>query len=234
MIRFDSVQRVFPGGDGARRPRPRDRGRRAGRAARPVRLRQDDGAPAPRRLRPPGRRPVLVGDRDVTNVPPNKRDMGMVFQAYSLFPNMDVRTNVAFGLRMRRQEQRARFKRAEDLLELVGSQRRRPLPAPALRRPAAARRARARARDRAARAAARRAAVGARRAGARPAARGDPTHPARARHHDPVRHARPGRGAVDGRPRRRHVRAAASSSSARRRRSTPHRRRRSSRSSSAR
>jgi putative spermidine/putrescine transport system ATP-binding protein len=63
---------------------------------------------------------VLVDDRDITNVPPNKRDMGMVFQAYSLFPNMDVRTNVAFGLRMRRQDKATRFKRADDLLALVG------------------------------------------------------------------------------------------------------------------
>ena len=44
----------------------------------------------------------------------------MVFQAYSLFPNMDVRTNVAFGLRMRRQDKATRFKRADDLLALVG------------------------------------------------------------------------------------------------------------------
>jgi putative spermidine/putrescine transport system ATP-binding protein len=63
---------------------------------------------------------VFVADVDVTNVPPNKRDMGMVFQAYSLFPNMDVRTNVAFGLRMRRQDKQKRLKRAEELLELVG------------------------------------------------------------------------------------------------------------------
>jgi putative spermidine/putrescine transport system ATP-binding protein len=63
---------------------------------------------------------VLVDDRDITKVPPNKRDMGMVFQAYSLFPNMDVRTNVAFGLRMRRQNRAKRFKRADELLELVG------------------------------------------------------------------------------------------------------------------
>jgi putative spermidine/putrescine transport system ATP-binding protein len=63
---------------------------------------------------------VLVDDRDITKVPPNKRDMGMVFQAYSLFPNMDVRTNVAFGLRMRRQDKPTRFKRVDELLALVG------------------------------------------------------------------------------------------------------------------
>jgi putative spermidine/putrescine transport system ATP-binding protein len=63
---------------------------------------------------------VLVDDRDITKVPPNKRDMGMVFQAYSLFPNMDVRTNVAFGLRMRHQNRATRLKRANELLELVG------------------------------------------------------------------------------------------------------------------
>jgi len=63
---------------------------------------------------------VLVNDVDVSSMPPNKRDMGMVFQAYSLFPNMDVRTNVAFGLRMRRHEKAKRLKRADELLELVG------------------------------------------------------------------------------------------------------------------
>jgi putative spermidine/putrescine transport system ATP-binding protein len=63
---------------------------------------------------------VLVADRDVTNVPPNKRDMGMVFQSYSLFPNMDVRNNVAFGLRMRGRDKADRLKRADELLELVG------------------------------------------------------------------------------------------------------------------
>ncbi len=63
---------------------------------------------------------ITVGDRDVTRVPANKRDMGMVFQAYSLFPNMDVRTNVAFGLRMRGQDKAARLGRADDLLVLVG------------------------------------------------------------------------------------------------------------------
>ena len=63
---------------------------------------------------------VLVDGRDITRVPANKRDMGMVFQSYSLFPNLDVRNNVAFGLRMRRQDKNTRLKRADDLLELVG------------------------------------------------------------------------------------------------------------------
>jgi putative spermidine/putrescine transport system ATP-binding protein len=63
---------------------------------------------------------ITVGGKDVTNVSPNKRDMGMVFQAYSLFPNMDVRNNVAFGLRMRGKDKGARLKRADELLELVG------------------------------------------------------------------------------------------------------------------
>jgi len=39
---------------------------------------------------------VVVAGKDVTNVAPNKRDMGMVFQAYSLFPNMTARQNVEY------------------------------------------------------------------------------------------------------------------------------------------
>jgi putative spermidine/putrescine transport system ATP-binding protein len=63
---------------------------------------------------------ITVGGRDVTKVPAHKRDMGMVFQAYSLFPNMSVRQNVAFGLRMRRRAKADRLSRADELLEMVG------------------------------------------------------------------------------------------------------------------
>jgi putative spermidine/putrescine transport system ATP-binding protein len=63
---------------------------------------------------------VLVDDQDVSRVPANKRDMGMVFQSYSLFPTMSAQENVAFGLRMRGQSGAARRKRAVELLELVG------------------------------------------------------------------------------------------------------------------
>ena len=59
---------------------------------------------------------VTVGGKDITKVPANKRDMGMVFQAYSLFPNMTAAQNVAFGLKMRKGD----AKKAGELLELVG------------------------------------------------------------------------------------------------------------------
>jgi putative spermidine/putrescine transport system ATP-binding protein len=63
---------------------------------------------------------VVVEGNDVTNVPANKRDMGMVFQAYSLFPNMTAESNVEFGLRIRGESGAVRRKRVEELLELVG------------------------------------------------------------------------------------------------------------------
>ena len=63
---------------------------------------------------------VSVGDQDLTRVPANKRDMGMVFQAYSLFPHMTVSENVAFGLKMRGVDKSARARRAGEMLELVG------------------------------------------------------------------------------------------------------------------
>jgi putative spermidine/putrescine transport system ATP-binding protein len=63
---------------------------------------------------------VVIGGRDVTDLPANKRDVGMVFQAYSLFPNMTARQNVAFGLRLRRIGQAERSRLAGEMLELVG------------------------------------------------------------------------------------------------------------------
>ncbi|GLU45748.1 ABC transporter ATP-binding protein [Nocardiopsis ansamitocini] len=63
---------------------------------------------------------VLVDGTDITHRPANKRDMGMVFQAYSLFPNMTALDNVAFGLRLRGRATAQRRTRAGELLELVG------------------------------------------------------------------------------------------------------------------
>ena len=50
---------------------------------------------------------VVIGGKDVTDLPANRRDAGMVFQAYSLFPHMTARQNVAFGLRMARSARRS-------------------------------------------------------------------------------------------------------------------------------
>ena len=63
---------------------------------------------------------ITVAGRDITRLPASKRDMGMVFQAYSLFPHMTVLQNVAFGLRLRRVAKADRDRRAMEILELVG------------------------------------------------------------------------------------------------------------------
>ena len=63
---------------------------------------------------------ITVAGRDITRLPASKRDMGMVFQAYSLFPHMTVRQNVAFGLRLRRVATAQRDRRALEMLDLVG------------------------------------------------------------------------------------------------------------------
>ncbi|WP_328296749.1 ABC transporter ATP-binding protein [Streptomyces sp. NBC_00435] len=63
---------------------------------------------------------VLLDGEDITRVPANRRDAGMVFQSYSLFPNLNARDNVAFGLRVRKVGAAARRERAAELLDLVG------------------------------------------------------------------------------------------------------------------
>lgn len=63
---------------------------------------------------------ITVDGKDITNTPANKRDMGMVFQAYSLFPNLTAIENVAFGLKVRGISEDVRVKKAQNLLDLVG------------------------------------------------------------------------------------------------------------------
>jgi putative spermidine/putrescine transport system ATP-binding protein len=63
---------------------------------------------------------VLVDGVDITGVPANRRDMGMVFQAYSLFPHLSARQNVEFGLRLRGRPAGERHRRSGEMLELVG------------------------------------------------------------------------------------------------------------------
>jgi putative spermidine/putrescine transport system ATP-binding protein len=63
---------------------------------------------------------VVIDNEDVTRLGANKRDIGMVFQAYSLFPHMTAQQNVAFGLFLRHVKDSEAKRRAGEMLELVG------------------------------------------------------------------------------------------------------------------
>ncbi len=63
---------------------------------------------------------ILVGDRDITATAPARRDIGMVFQSYALFPHMTVEQNIAFPLRMRRMAGAERSRSVARVLEIVG------------------------------------------------------------------------------------------------------------------
>lgn len=72
---------------------------------------------------------ILIGDDDVTNLPPYSRPTAMVFQSYALFPHMNVFENIAYGLKARRtpkQETEERVQVAIDLMELRGNERKSP------------------------------------------------------------------------------------------------------------
>ena len=62
---------------------------------------------------------ITIGGRDVTRVPPNKRDIAMVFQKYALFPHMTVAENIAFPLSMRNVDKGERARKVEAALEMV-------------------------------------------------------------------------------------------------------------------
>jgi spermidine/putrescine ABC transporter ATP-binding subunit len=67
----------------------------------------------------PDRGRILLNGNDMTNIPPHRRSVGLVFQDYALFPHMDVFGNVSFGLRMQGWEKKRMKKRVIDLLSLV-------------------------------------------------------------------------------------------------------------------
>ena len=62
---------------------------------------------------------ILLGDRDITRAAPQHRQVGMVFQSYALFPHLDVRRNVAFGLEVRRTSRAERDRLVAEALSLV-------------------------------------------------------------------------------------------------------------------
>ncbi|NJO52771.1 MAG: ABC transporter ATP-binding protein [Leptolyngbyaceae cyanobacterium RM2_2_4] len=63
---------------------------------------------------------IRLESQDITQVPASQRDMGMVFQSYSLFPHMTASQNIAFGLRVKRLPKPKQRQRVAEMLELVG------------------------------------------------------------------------------------------------------------------
>ena len=62
---------------------------------------------------------VMFGNDDVTTIPIERRNIGMVFQSYALFPNLDVLDNIAYGLRVRGIDKEQRHKRARELMAMM-------------------------------------------------------------------------------------------------------------------
>lgn len=62
---------------------------------------------------------IRFGDREMTRVPPHKRNTGMVFQNYALWPHLTVKGNVEYGLKVRRVEKAERERRVREALEMV-------------------------------------------------------------------------------------------------------------------
>jgi ABC-type sugar transport system ATPase subunit len=126
LVRFDDVQKTYPNGHVAARGLdleiadgefmvfvgPSGCGKSTA-------LRMVAGLETPTQGR------VFIGDRDVTRLPPQDRDIAMVFQSYALYPHKTVRENLAFGLRMRKtssdriDQQVAKAARALDLEEFL-------------------------------------------------------------------------------------------------------------------
>ena len=63
---------------------------------------------------------ISIAGKDVTRLRPNQRNIGMVFQAYALFPNLTVAQNVGFGLKVKGTPKAAIAKRVEEMLALIG------------------------------------------------------------------------------------------------------------------
>ena len=62
---------------------------------------------------------IRVDGKVVNRIPTNKRNMGMVFQNYAVFPHMSVRDNVAYGLKNRHVPKEERYRRVDEILKLV-------------------------------------------------------------------------------------------------------------------
>ena len=98
---------------------PEDPGRHLLLPARARRLRQDLDAAHDRRPREATEGDILLGNDDVTDLPPARRGTAMMFQSYALFPHLDLIDNVAFSLKMKGVDKDERRAKALDMLKLV-------------------------------------------------------------------------------------------------------------------
>ncbi|MBQ6103956.1 MAG: ATP-binding cassette domain-containing protein, partial [Kiritimatiellae bacterium] len=62
---------------------------------------------------------ILLDGKDITRLPPDKRQVNTVFQNYALFPHLSLRDNIAFGLRLRRRPKAEIAERVDEMLDLV-------------------------------------------------------------------------------------------------------------------
>lgn len=62
---------------------------------------------------------VLLYNKDISHLPPEKRDVGFVFQSYALFPTMTVRENISFGLKIRRKSKKEIADKVDELMEMM-------------------------------------------------------------------------------------------------------------------
>jgi putative spermidine/putrescine transport system ATP-binding protein len=62
---------------------------------------------------------ITINGQDITNIPPNQRNVGMIFQAYALFPNMTVSQNIGFGMQIHKESKTAIKERVNEMLALV-------------------------------------------------------------------------------------------------------------------
>ncbi|MCX8191776.1 MAG: ABC transporter ATP-binding protein, partial [Nitrososphaerales archaeon] len=63
---------------------------------------------------------VMIGGRDFTHIPAHKRNIGIVFQSYALFPHMNVKENILYGLRIRGVDKGEAERRFEEIVEMLG------------------------------------------------------------------------------------------------------------------
>ena len=62
---------------------------------------------------------IVLDGKDITDMPPNKRDVGMVFQSYALFPHLSTRDNIGFGLSIARSTKTEIARRVDEMLDLI-------------------------------------------------------------------------------------------------------------------